>query len=88
MTPVTVEGVELFYVPTIHGGVFDCKDCALKEGDRSCVRIKHDTGELFFETYGNDNGKLFCISTPNDVVFIKNTPKQIAKYVAARLEST
>lgn len=88
MNSITVEGVTLHYVPTIHGGSFDCKDCALKTSDKHCVRINRD-GTLYFETHDNEGkGKLFCISSPRDVVFINDTPEDIARYVAARLEAT
>ena len=87
MTPLIVEGVTLHYVPTIHNGGFDCKDCALKHGEHSCVRMHRD-GTLYFETRFNEDGKLFCINTPMDVVFINDTPEDIARYVAARLENT
>lgn len=95
MTPLIVEGVTLHYVPTIHRsdkdaqGGFDCKDCALSERDKRCVRIHPTTGELRFEPLGStDMGKLFCIHEPNDIVFINDTPEDIARYVAARLEAT
>jgi hypothetical protein len=85
MKSITVEGVTLHYVPTIRG--FDCKDCALKTSDKRCVRVRRD-GELYFETSTNEDGKLFCINAPNDIVFINDTPEDIARYVAARLENT
>lgn len=87
MNSITVEGVTLHYVPTIHNGGFDCKDCALKEGEHSCVRVRSD-GTLYFETKFKEAGMLFCISEPKDIVFINDTPEDIARYVAARLENT
>lgn len=93
MTPLIVEGVTLHYVPTIHRldkdekGGFDCKDCALSASDKRCVRVSK-SGELTFETSSSEQGKLFCIHEPNDIVFINDTPEDIARYVAARLENT
>jgi hypothetical protein len=87
MTPLIVEGVQLYYVPTIQGDGFDCKDCALKTSNKNCVRVRRD-GELYFETSVNEGGKLFCIHESNDIVFINDTPEDIARYVAARLENT
>lgn len=93
MTPITVEGVQLYYVPTIHRltnderSGFDCKDCTLKLSGRGCVRMRGD--DLYFEKYGaKTEGLLFCINAPNDIVFINNTPEDIARYVAARLDNT
>jgi hypothetical protein len=86
MNSITVEGVTLHYAPTIHNEGFDCKDCALKHSEHGCVRIRRD-GELYFETRIIEDGKLFCISAQRDVVFINNTPEDIARYVAARLEA-
>lgn len=93
MTPIIVEGVMLLVAPVVNRGSemkekFDCYDCGLRLS--SCVRISKDTGELFFE--GNKSGTeryrggLYCISEERDLVFVENTPEQIAKYVAARLE--
>ena len=93
MKSITVEGVTLHYVPTIHRsdkddkGGFDCKDCALKTSDKHCVRVRRD-GTLYFEKNSSEEGKLFCINSPMDVVFINDTPEDIARYVAARLENT
>lgn len=86
MTPLIVEGVTLHYATTIPGK-FDCNHCALKEGERSCVRMWN--GELYFEsTRGPNKGRLYCINAETDVVFINDTPEDIARYVAARLENT
>lgn len=87
MTPLIVEGVELLVAPVIKG--FDCHKCALRGS--ACVRIRRDNDVLFFEDKSIDTmaqGKLYCISLDQDLVFVANEPKQIAKYVAARLEST
>ena len=85
MTPLIVEDVKLYYVPTIYGK-FDCKECALSNGEHSCVRIWN--GKLYFEEREPSQGQLYCINQPNDIVFINDTPEDIARYVAARLEST
>jgi hypothetical protein len=58
-----------------------------KIGSHGCVRMRRDN-TLYFETRFNEDGKLFCISSPRDVVFINDTPEDIARYVAARLEAT
>ena len=84
MTPITVEGKKLWMVKSLPN--FECKDCA--QNTSGCVRINPETKELFFERPLNDRGLLYCINQEYDMVFIKNTPKQIAKYVAARLENT
>lgn len=85
MTPVTVEGKKLLAVRALP--TFECKDCALNNS--GCVRINTDTKELYFDTsVKHTHHMLYCINQEYDIVFIKNTPKQIAKYVAARLEST
>ena len=85
MTPLIVEGVTLYYAPTIHGK-FDCTHCALSSGEHSCVRIWN--GKLYFEEREPSQGQLYCINQPNDIVFINDTPEDIARYVAARLEAT
>lgn len=91
MTPIIVEGEMLMVAPVINGPEgFDCYDCGLRD-QRGCVRIKRGTGELFFEDRGKEGteqGALYCISEDQDLVFIGDTPEHIAKYVAARLEST
>jgi hypothetical protein len=86
MTPLIVEGVTLHYVQSTEG--FDCDQCALKRGNLGCVRIARATKELFFETQVLGDGLLFCINNSTDIVFINDTPEDIARYVAARLEST
>lgn len=86
MTPITVEGKKLWIVKSLSN--FECAQCALHTEKGKCVRVKRVTGELYFEIGPNDEGILYCINQQHDIVFIKNTPKQIAKYVAARLEST
>jgi hypothetical protein len=85
MTPITVEGVQLHYVPTIPSK-FDCSHCALSNGEPGCVRIWN--GELYFEKREPNKGQLYCINAETNVVFINNTPEDIARYVAARLENS
>lgn len=86
MTPITVEGKKLWVVKALPN--FECKDCALNT--TACVRINPETKELYFDTskMQHTGHMLYCINQEVDIVFVKNTPKQIAKYVAARLEST
>ena len=86
MKSITVEGVTLHYVPTIPAK-FDCNHCAMKQGDQRCVRMCRRNGELYFEKRSADEGHLFCIHN-EDIVFINDTPEDIARYVAARLEAT
>ena len=92
MTPLTVKGKTLLAVKSLPN--FDCKDCfcgRLRGGNDQCVRINQKTKELFFESFtGNDQGGLlYCINaTEHDLVFINDTPEDIARYVAARLENT
>lgn len=91
MTPITIQGETLYAVKSIPN-VFDCYKCARYDLN-SCVRIKRDTGELFFDGEDRDNGfstghRLWCIESPRDMVFINNTPEDIARYVAARLEAS
>lgn len=88
MTPITVEGVTLLAVEGLEN--FGCFQCALNETGKQCVRINPETNELYFDNrpMKTTHHLLYCINQPKDIVFIKNTPKQIAKYVAARLEST
>lgn len=92
MTPMTIQGVTLYAVQSIPA-VFDCYKC-VRYNLNSCVRINSKTNELYFD--GNDrvnevaNGsnRLWCIVDGHDMVFINNTPEDIARYVAARLEAT
>lgn len=85
MTPVTIQG-ETLYAVTAIPNVFDCYKCARYDLN-SCVRIKRDTNELYFDgTDKETNGRLWCIESPRDMVFINNTSEDIARYVAARLE--
>ena len=87
MTPITIEGETLYAVQAIPN-VFDCSQCAQNKKN-SCVRIRRSTGELYFDgTERESNGRLWCIEHPRDMVFIDNTPEDIARYVAARLEAT
>jgi hypothetical protein len=92
MTPLIVEGKTLLAVKCIPK--FECTDCACgnkRGGGDKCVRIHPKTKELYFESLqGNDrNGLLYCINaTEHDLVFINDTPEDIARYVAARLENT
>ena len=86
MNSITVEGVQLHYVPSIPAK-FDCQQCALRTSDKRCVRMYRDE-TLYFEESVNADGKLFCINHGRDVVFINDTPEDIARYVAARLENT
>lgn len=87
MTPITIQGKTLYAVQSIPH-LFDCYKCAQYDKN-SCVRIKRDTGELYFDGTDKDtNGRLWCIESPRDMVFINNTPEDIARYVAARLENT
>ena len=90
MTPITVEGVTLHYVQSIEG--FDCYKCA-RYHLNSCVRVRRSTGELYFDgghgiQAGNEGNRLWCIEHDRDMVFINDTPEDIARYVAARLENT
>lgn len=87
MTPITIQG-ETLYAVTAIPGVFDCYKC-VQYDKNSCVRIRRSTGELYFDgTEREGNGRLWCIEAPRDMVFIDNTPEDIARYVAARLEAT
>lgn len=87
MNYVIVEDKKMMYAETIHE-MFECANCALNlDGKPGCVRIKPN-GDLFFETAEDQVGRLFCIDTPQDIVFINDTPEDIARYVAARLEDT
>ena len=83
MTPITVEGKTLFVVEALP--TFTCPNCQAPE----CVRVDKKTKELYFETKERFGGPdtLYCINQEIDIVFIKNTPKSIAKYVAAKLEA-
>lgn len=86
MTPIIVEGQTLYAVQSIPNA-FDCYQC-VQYDKNSCVRIKRLTGELYFNATDRDgNGQLWCIESPRDMVFIDNTPEDIARYVAARLEA-
>lgn len=87
MTPLIVEGVTLHAVTAIPN-VFDCYKCARYDLN-SCVRIKRHSDELYFDGTDKDSGgRLWCIEAPRDMVFINDTPEDIARYVAARLEAT
>jgi hypothetical protein len=87
MTPITVEGVTLHAVTSIPG-VFDCYKCA-RYDLHSCVRINRHSNVLYFDDPNKDSGgRLWCIEAPRDIVFINDTPEDIARYVAARLEAT
>jgi hypothetical protein len=87
MTPLIVEGVQLHAVTAIPN-VFDCYKCARYDLN-SCVRIKRNSDELYFDGKDKDTGgHLWCIALERDMVFINNTPEDIARYVAARLENT
>lgn len=90
MTPMTIQGQTLYAVTAIPN-VFDCYKCA-RYNLNSCVRTRRDTGELYFDGADGEsrhmgNG-LWCISEGLDMVFINNTPEDIARYVTARLESS
>jgi hypothetical protein len=92
MTPLIVEGKKLWVAKAVQN--FECPHCACgnkRGGGDKCVRINPKTKELFFESFtGNDQGGLlYCINAAeHDLVFIKDTPEDIARYVAARLEAT
>lgn len=86
MTPITIQG-ETLYAVTAIPNVFDCYKCARYDLN-SCVRIKRGTGELYFDGTTDNAGRLWCIESPRDMVFINNTPEDIARYVAARLENS
>ena len=87
MTPLIVEGVTLHYAEALPG-LFDCYKCA-RYHLNSCVRTKRHNGELYFDGTDKDtNGLLWCIEAPRDIVFINDTPEDIARYVAARLEAS
>ena len=91
MTPLIVEGVTLHAVTALPG-VFDCYKCARYDLN-SCVRITRSTGELYFDggdgiQQANRNNHLWCLEHDRDIVFINDTPEDIARYVAARLEAT
>lgn len=87
MTPVIVQGQTLYAVQAIPN-VFDCYRC-VQYDKNSCVRINRITDGLYFDGTDKDtNGRLWCIEHPRDMVFIDNTPEDIARYVAARLEAT
>jgi hypothetical protein len=90
MTPITVEGETLYAAKSIPS-LFDCYKC-VQYDKNSCVRVRRSTGELYFDggkvTEGNDGNHLWCIEHGQDMVFINNTPEDIARYVAARLEAS
>lgn len=92
MTPLIVEGKKLWMARSVQK--FECPQCACgnkRAATGYCVRIHPKTKELYFESLqGNDrNGLLYCINaTEHDLVFINDTPEDIARYVAARLENT
>lgn len=87
MTPITIQG-ETLYAVTAIPNVFDCYKCARYDMN-SCVRINRHTGELYFDGLDREsNGRLWCIEHPRDMIFINNTPEDIARYVAARLEAS
>ena len=92
MTPLIVDGKKLWVAKAVQN--FECPHCACGDkrgGGDKCVRIHPKTKELFFETLeGNlQNGLLYCINmNEHDLVFINDTPEDIARYVAARLENT
>ena len=94
MTPITIEGRTLLMVDEIPN-VFSCNDCYLQkanDGIGHCVRVKPSSGIPFLaapeDNNLNQNALLFCIDSPRDIVFINDTPEDIARYVAKRLEST
>lgn len=82
MTPITIQGKTLLEVQTLDN--FGCSDCQAPE----CVRVDQETKALYFESGDKFGGpdSLYCISEAIDMVFINNTPEDIARYVAARLE--
>jgi hypothetical protein len=92
MNSITVEGVTLYAAKSIPA-LFDCYKC-VQYDKNSCVRVRRSTGELYFDGGGgggpdaNDGNYLWCIEHGQDMVFINNTPEDIARYVAARLEAT
>jgi hypothetical protein len=86
VTPLIVEGVTLYAVTAIPN-MFDCYKCARYDLN-SCVRIKRNN-ELYFDGGDkSDAGRLWCVEHGQDIVFINNTPEDIARYVAARLENS
>ena len=94
MTPIIVEGKRMLIVPT-KANVFECMDCACDNkhgGENRCVRLNRDTNELYFEKMENvalrdgQRDALFCIEGEHDIVFINDTPEDIARYVSARLD--
>jgi hypothetical protein len=95
MTPITIQGKPMLIVDT-KPNVFECRDCACdakQGGTDKCVRVHDQTKELYFETLENvglrdgQRDALYCIAGEHDIVFINDTPEDIARYVAARLES-
>ena len=93
MTPVTIEGRTLLMVKEIPD-VFTCTHCYLQkdnDGIGHCVRIRPHSGMPFFAAPSeniSNTALLFCISEARDIVFINDTPEDIARYVAARLEAS
>jgi hypothetical protein len=88
MNYIIVEGRKLLYAQTIPDK-FGCHDCMLNDENKlGCVRIDRETRQPFFESNAKTAGELFCIMAPQDVAFINDTPEDIAKYVAARLDDT
>lgn len=92
MTPLIVEGVTLYAAKSIPN-LFDCYKC-VQYDKNSCVRVRRSTGALYFDSGGgggpaaNDGNHLWCIEHGQGMVFINDTPEDIARYVAARLEAT
>lgn len=91
MTPITIENRTLLMVNEIPD-VFTCSDCYLQkehDGVGRCVRVKPHSGIPFFadpDSTNTNSHLLFCINDARDIVFINDTPEDIARYVAKRLE--
>jgi hypothetical protein len=90
MTLITVEGETLYAAKSIPA-LFDCYQC-VRYHLNSCVRVRRSTGELYFDggngNPSDDGNRLWCIEHGQDMIFINDTPEDIARYVAARLEAT
>jgi len=84
MNSITIQGKTLLVAVSLPK--FGCAECQSNE----CVRIDERTNDLYFESGDKFGGpdSLYCISEGKDMVFINDTPEDIARYVAARLEAT
>lgn len=73
LAKLVIEGKDFLAMPLAGGGPTTCEGCHFKPGTRTCPREN------------NGRGSLLCTSFDEDAVFIRDTPKGINGYIAAKV---